>query len=68
MTDRSFAGEPGHCPCCGSDQIEGSSWDVYNEYAQQEVSCVNCGAAWDDIYRLVDIEITRRPDHELELD
>ena len=47
---------PGHCPNCGSEQIEGGSIDVEGENAYQQVSCNDCDQQWNDIYQLVGVE------------
>lgn len=41
------------CPYCGDDGgIEGSSVDIEQGQAYQEITCVSCGAYWTDCYRL----------------
>lgn len=42
----------GVCPYCGSENIEGGSIDIQGKTAQQEVSCLECGAEWNDVYHL----------------
>jgi hypothetical protein len=42
----------GYCPSCGSNIIEGSFVDIENGHAYQKISCNNCDAVWDDIYKL----------------
>jgi len=44
------------CPYCQSDHIEGGGVSVDGDYAWQEVRCVDCNKAWEDIYKLVDVE------------
>ncbi len=43
------------CPFCKSHDIEGSSVEINEGTAQQDVSCVSCGGAWQDGYRLVTV-------------
>lgn len=51
-----YVKNPGHCPFCGSDQIIGDSYDYGGESVAQRIDCDECGAAWNDIYILSDIE------------
>lgn len=41
------------CPYCGSRQLEGGSVTVDAGEAWQGISCNDCGAAWQDQYKLV---------------
>lgn len=52
---------PGTCPFCGSNDVDGQAIDVDGDKVTQAVSCC-CGAAWVDYYTLVDIEITHQPE------
>ena len=60
---RKYMQSPDHCPCCGSDEIEGSiaihssSIDIDAGGAWQSVSCCDCGAEWHDIYTLTHVEL-----------
>jgi len=48
---------PNHCPACGSTMISAdSSADIDDKFATQRVSCSDCEANWDDIYKLVHYE------------
>ncbi len=40
------------CPFCGSDDIEGGSFNAGAGYATQEVSCNECDKSWEDQYTL----------------
>lgn len=45
------------CPKCGSENIEGASWNADGGgTASQEVSCLDCDAEWFDVYNLVGIQ------------
>jgi transcription elongation factor Elf1 len=44
-----------NCPFCHSGQIEGGSVEIDAGGAWQEVSCVECGEQWVDIYKLIDV-------------
>lgn len=41
------------CPVCGSDNIEANGSDVQGETCYQDVSCNECDASWNDVYKLV---------------
>ena len=43
------------CPFCLSIPVEGSTIEILAGTASQEMRCPECGKAWQDIYRLVDI-------------
>jgi len=45
------------CPFCRSKDIEGGHIEVDAGSAWQPVTCSACGREWEDVYRLVDIEI-----------
>lgn len=44
------------CPGCGSDQIEGDSFDVESGLVSQQVRCLDCERRWADVYRLAEVE------------
>ena len=44
------------CPHCGSDNIEGGSFNTDSSKAWQGVWCVNCHEEWVDVYTLSDVE------------
>jgi formate dehydrogenase maturation protein FdhE len=43
------------CPFCLSIPVEGSAIEIQAGTASQEMRCPECGKAWHDIYRLVDM-------------
>jgi len=43
------------CPFCGSEDIEGDSFDVNEGKASQEMSCLDCEESWYDIYTLTGV-------------
>lgn len=48
-----YAQEGGtRCPMCLSDNIEGREINIDQGSAWQECSCLNCHAAWNDVYAL----------------
>jgi len=44
----------GTCPYCGSSTLDGDSGE-FGENCSQEVSCVDCGRQWIDLYTLTGI-------------
>jgi Zn finger protein HypA/HybF involved in hydrogenase expression len=46
----------GHCPYCGSDDIEGGFIEVNDNYCWQPITCNNCEKEWNDLYTLTGIE------------
>jgi len=40
------------CPVCHSKNVNGGNREQMADIIQQEVSCDDCGAVWQDIYRL----------------
>ena len=51
----------GKCPFCLSDDIVGESVEVSVTEAWQEIECQNCGAVWQNIYKLVAVDIIQEP-------
>jgi len=52
-----YLSNSGRCPVCGSGNIEGSHMEADCDSAWQNVTCQDCEANWDDIYRLVGVEL-----------
>lgn len=50
--DVRFAADPGRCPRCGSQDIEGGRVEIIERLAVQGVRCLDCGEEWDESYRL----------------
>lgn len=50
------------CPCCGGDQVDGHAVVICVGHATQEVTCLACGAAWTDEYKLCRIFGEYQPD------
>lgn len=47
---KNLAGE-GVCPWCGSDEIEGDDWELYdNNVVSQECRCYKCDGYWTEAY------------------
>jgi hypothetical protein len=40
------------CPVCGGENIDGRETHIYENGAQQEVGCVECGSVWYNLYTL----------------
>jgi hypothetical protein len=50
------------CPLCGSQDIEGTGQhEADADWHTNKVRCNTCGAEWNDIYTLSDIELTEPP-------
>jgi len=45
--------DSGCCPKCGSENIEGGSFDIEGECVFLGLSCCGCGFSYHDDYRLV---------------
>lgn len=45
-----------HCPVCKSLDISGGFVEVAGMEAWQEVSCNECDARWQDVYKLAFVE------------
>ena len=45
------------CPVCESSDIEGRQMQVDSACSWQQIECIECGAEWHDIYKLVGCEI-----------
>ena len=43
------------CPFCKAESIQGGFIQVDSGKAIQEMGCLECDGAWQDVYRLVDI-------------
>ena len=58
----------GFCPNCRSDQIEGDSVDFDGPHCTQRMWCLDCHAAWFDVYTLSNVTSGEtREDLECEL-
>lgn len=53
------------CPMCGCADPQGGSIEVDAQTATQEVTCPECGAAWNDLYRLVGFEVVEEGNSHL---
>lgn len=49
------------CPHCGSDAIEGDSYDPEGDSITQQVSCLDCDAEWMDVYQLATFTYIHKP-------
>ena len=50
------------CPLCKHDAIEAKSHvETDCDTAWQVIRCTNCGAEWNDLYALVDVELVEGP-------
>ena len=54
IPDEEYVAKSGNfCPSCRSVDTEGGSFEVGGKEAIQEVSCNECNATWNDVYKLV---------------
>jgi hypothetical protein len=52
ISTASYRGACHSCPACGGWEIEGDHVSIEDGLALQDVSCLNCNAAWRDVYVL----------------
>ena len=52
-----YLADDNQCPICQSDNIEGNGFGSDNKQAWHEILCLDCGARWNDIFQLVDVEL-----------
>ncbi|MDH3599018.1 MAG: hypothetical protein OEU26_05190 [Candidatus Tectomicrobia bacterium] len=52
MEAASYLGTCHSCPACGGWEIQGDRISIEDGLALQDVSCLNCNAAWRDVYVL----------------
>jgi len=51
-----------HCPYCNSENISGGTFQMDDAGGWREASCLNCGAEWQDVFKLIGID--NFPDHD----
>ncbi len=49
-----LSNRPGHCPYCGSEDIEGRGYD-YDSDPGQIIDCNECERCWMDVFTLTDV-------------
>lgn len=60
LTSEEYVAKGGtHCPFCGSDFISGMGVDIHAGSATQEITCLDCGANWTDVYKLTHFEVIK---------
>ena len=52
QANKYIADEATHCPFCGSDQVEGQSFDYEDGRIYHPIICTACGRSWQDGYTL----------------
>lgn len=52
-----YAENPNQCPFCGFENIEAGPLEADGRTAWSNVICHDCGAEWQDVYRLVGVEL-----------
>ncbi len=53
-----------NCLNCGSGDITGGFVEIDCHEAWQPITCNECGASWNDIYRMVGVADLEVPDKE----
>lgn len=43
------------CPYCGGEELQGSSVEIENGKAFQQIRCQDCDRTWEDMYILSNI-------------
>jgi hypothetical protein len=58
MTNEEYVTSNGNkCPFCGKDDLRGGNYDMTdNDTIYYAVMCNDCGAQWDDIFKLTGFE------------
>jgi hypothetical protein len=51
-----YLSNPHTCPYCGGDDIEGGRIETDGNEAWQLINCLSCPQAWNDVYKLSDVE------------
>lgn len=49
------------CPSCGSEDIEGGSWDCEAGHVSQRLGCSACEAEWTNVYKLIATTVLEPP-------
>jgi transcription elongation factor Elf1 len=62
---QNYLDAPNHCPFCNSDNIEGHEVEICDGIATQYITCKECGAAWTDIYKLINMSIDQEPTNKM---
>lgn len=64
--NRYVSGRSYHClnPKCDSQNIEGGDIDVGCTMMWQNITCLDCGLEWDDIYEMAKVEVTHIPEED----
>ncbi len=57
-TQKEYLNSSHLCPACGKGNVEGGPVEIDEGTALQEVSCIDCGADWNDHYKLISFERT----------
>ena len=60
MDKKEYLKHPFLCPNCKGNEIGGEDIEVAGTILYQEICCSDCGCVWNDIYHLIDIEITTK--------
>lgn len=56
--------DDGHCPACGSEEVEGEPFEVLENTAGQRMRCLECEATWGNEYVLSHYENLNAPNRK----
>lgn len=54
-TNRAYLCNPDICPYCDGTERTVSKFELRGSGVQQVINCFDCGARWQDTYRLIDV-------------
>jgi len=57
VSQEEYINSSSHCPFCGSTEINAGHMEVDGKDAWCKVECDNCGAQWQDNYKLTGYEV-----------
>ena len=65
LTEKEYVEMKGtKCPACGSIELEGRSINIDGGTATQGMSCLDCCATWEDVYKLSGYDLLEKGDGE----
>ena len=65
LTEKEYVEVKGtKCPACGSIELEGRSINIEGGSARQGMCCLDCGAFWEDVYKLEGYDLLNKGDGE----
>ena len=52
------------CPYCGGRDLDGGTFQADDDYAWRDVTCTGCGHEWEDVYKLVSVDVPTEEDQD----